>query len=315
VQRCLRGSNASSSLRVAHNTPPEDAFGRCRVHEQRENRRPSAKRVGAIDGGTGGCPASPEVQNDGEAPGAVLMTGATGFIGMELLARYLERTDRRVYALVRGADAHEVAAGVERTLRCLFGPGHPYAESVVAVRGDITRSGLGLGGRGGVLAGEVSEIVHGAASVSFELGLVASRAVNVKGTRLGCPLDATYPIVPLAESHAVSVGMTTVNGHACFGVYADCEGLPDVDMIGRDIDDALTELVACTHRTNQRRDRGRARRHAWTGEGGLAARPEPRDAADPRHELGRAARGQHAATELDLAPDELARPDQARPDG
>jgi diacylglycerol O-acyltransferase / wax synthase len=66
---------------------------------------------------------------------------------------------------------------------------------------------------------------------------------------LGCPLDATYPIVPLAESHAVSVGMTTVNGHACFGVYGDRERLPDVEMIGRDIDDALTELVACTGRT------------------------------------------------------------------
>ncbi len=34
----------------------------------------------------------------------VLLTGATGFVGMELLARYLERTDRRVFALVRGAN-------------------------------------------------------------------------------------------------------------------------------------------------------------------------------------------------------------------
>jgi nucleoside-diphosphate-sugar epimerase len=34
-----------------------------------------------------------EAQSDG-----VLLTGATGFVGMELLARYLERTDRRVCA-------------------------------------------------------------------------------------------------------------------------------------------------------------------------------------------------------------------------
>ena len=69
----------------------------------------------------------------------MLLTGATGFVGMELLARYLERTDRRVYALVRGADDREVAARMERTLECLFGTDHPYAERVVAVRGDITR--------------------------------------------------------------------------------------------------------------------------------------------------------------------------------
>jgi thioester reductase-like protein len=115
--------------------------------------------------------------------GGVLLTGATGFVGMELLARYMERTDRRVYALVRGADDHEVAARVQRTLVSLFGADHPFAGRVVAVRGDITRPSLGLRGERDGLAERVSEIVHGAASVSFELGLEASRAINVEGTR------------------------------------------------------------------------------------------------------------------------------------
>jgi thioester reductase-like protein len=113
----------------------------------------------------------------------VLLTGATGFLGMELLIRYLERTDRRVYALVRGADSREAAARLKHTLLSLFGAGHPYGERVVAVRGDITRSGLGLRGRRDELAERVSEIVHSAASVSFELGLEATRAINVDGTR------------------------------------------------------------------------------------------------------------------------------------
>jgi len=114
---------------------------------------------------------------------AVFLTGATGFVGMELLARYMERTDRRVYVLVRGADDGEVEARVERTLLGLFGPGHPYAERVIAVRGDITRPGLGIPGGLDRLAGQVSEIVHGAASVSFELDLQLARAINVDGTR------------------------------------------------------------------------------------------------------------------------------------
>jgi thioester reductase-like protein len=36
--------------------------------------------------------------------GDVLLTGATGFVGMELVARYLERSDRDVITLVRAAD-------------------------------------------------------------------------------------------------------------------------------------------------------------------------------------------------------------------
>jgi thioester reductase-like protein len=114
--------------------------------------------------------------------GAVLLTGATGFLGMELLARYLELTERRVYALVRGVNDQEAAARMQNMLLSLFGADHPYAERVVVVRGDITCPGLGLRDGDG-LAEQVSEIVHGAASVSFELGLEASRATNVEGTR------------------------------------------------------------------------------------------------------------------------------------
>jgi thioester reductase-like protein len=113
----------------------------------------------------------------------VLLTGVTGFLGMELLARYLERTDRTVYALVRGADARDATARLERTLLSLFGAGHPYGRRVVALRGDITSSGLGLRGKRDRVAEHVSEIVHSAASVSFELGLEATRAINVEGTR------------------------------------------------------------------------------------------------------------------------------------
>ncbi len=112
----------------------------------------------------------------------VLLTGATGFVGMELLARYLESTERRVFALVRSDDDGQAAARMERTLRCLFGPGHPYSERVVAVPGDVTRPSLGLRGRLDELAERVSEVVHGAATVSFSAGLAEALEINVEGT-------------------------------------------------------------------------------------------------------------------------------------
>jgi long-chain acyl-CoA synthetase len=113
----------------------------------------------------------------------VLLTGATGFLGMILLARYLEHTDRRVFALVRADSDRHAAVRMQRTLHRLFGPGNPHSERVVAVRGDITRAGLAIGSRRYELAGQVSEIVHAAANVAFDLGLDASRAINVEGTR------------------------------------------------------------------------------------------------------------------------------------
>jgi len=113
----------------------------------------------------------------------VLLTGVTGFLGMELLARYLERTDRPLYALVRASSEAGAQRRLRRTLHRLFGAGHSFNERVTAVRGDITRDGLGLGSGVWTLADRVSEIVHGAATVSFELPLDESRAVNVGGTR------------------------------------------------------------------------------------------------------------------------------------
>jgi diacylglycerol O-acyltransferase / wax synthase len=60
---------------------------------------------------------------------------------------------------------------------------------------------------------------------------------------LGCPLQATYPVVPLAERHALSIGMTSVCDLACFGICVDREALPDADQLAHDIDTAITELL------------------------------------------------------------------------
>lgn len=61
---------------------------------------------------------------------------------------------------------------------------------------------------------------------------------------LGCPLQATYPVVPLSDKHTVSVGMTTVCDRACFGVYSDRAALPDASALTHAIDDAIAELVS-----------------------------------------------------------------------
>ena len=124
------------------------------------------------------------VNDRAPAEGGVLLTGVTGFIGMELLARYLERTDRRIYALVRAPDEAGARQRLRSTLECLCGDADAHADRLVAVPGDIERPGLGIEPRRRAqLAAQVSDVVHSAASVSFTLPLAESRQINVEGTR------------------------------------------------------------------------------------------------------------------------------------
>jgi diacylglycerol O-acyltransferase / wax synthase len=71
---------------------------------------------------------------------------------------------------------------------------------------------------------------------------------NIPGPRepmymLGCELEAAYPVVPIADEHALSIGMTTVRDEACFGLYAACESLPDSDRLAESIEASVDELL------------------------------------------------------------------------
>jgi diacylglycerol O-acyltransferase len=71
---------------------------------------------------------------------------------------------------------------------------------------------------------------------------------NIPGPRepmymLGCRMEVAYPVVPIADDHALSIGMTSVGDRACFGLYAAQESLPDADRLGDAIDASIDELL------------------------------------------------------------------------
>jgi long-chain acyl-CoA synthetase len=119
---------------------------------------------------------------------AVFLTGATGFVGGEVLVRLLERTDREVVALVRADDAAAARARLYGVLERLGVEAE--AGRVHAVAGDITADGPWLDD---AVAARVGSIVHCAASVSFSLGLDESRVINVEGTRRVLDLAERVP--------------------------------------------------------------------------------------------------------------------------
>jgi thioester reductase-like protein len=117
--------------------------------------------------------------------GDLLLTGATGFVGMELLERYLQRTDRRIVTPVRATSDQEAAERIRATLRDLFGiRASRYGRRVEAVAADLQEPGLGLPvAQRERIAGRIDQIIHSAASVSFALPLEEARAINLEGTR------------------------------------------------------------------------------------------------------------------------------------
>jgi thioester reductase-like protein len=116
--------------------------------------------------------------------GALFLTGSSGFLGMELLARYLERTDRTIYALIRARDQDEATERLRAAAHTVVGDPDDYEHRLVAVRGDVTSPGLGIEPRVlERLAEGVTDVVHSAASVSFSLPLDRARAINLEGTR------------------------------------------------------------------------------------------------------------------------------------
>ena len=62
----------------------------------------------------------------------------------------------------------------------------------------------------------------------------------------GCLVEEAFPIVPLSDRHALSIGMLTLAGQANFGLYADRKTLPDVEVLAEHLDRAFDDLLATT---------------------------------------------------------------------
>jgi WS/DGAT/MGAT family acyltransferase len=62
----------------------------------------------------------------------------------------------------------------------------------------------------------------------------------------GAQMLSVYPVVPLAKGQAVCVGLTSYDGGVFYGLNADRDAMPDVDVLAQCIGEALAELVSTT---------------------------------------------------------------------
>lgn len=78
----------------------------------------------------------------------------------------------------------------------------------------------------------------------------------------GARMVETYPALPLTEGHAVAIGVTSYDGGVYVGIVADRDAVPDVDVLGQCMVEALDELVSTSSPIPERAPRGRARPQA-----------------------------------------------------
>jgi len=78
----------------------------------------------------------------------------------------------------------------------------------------------------------------------FNLTISTMAGPAVPRDLCGCRLREAYSAIPLADRHALSIGIVTVAGRACFGIYADALALPDAEALSSDLDSAFDELLA-----------------------------------------------------------------------
>src|ERR1700682_6411535 len=114
-----------------------------------------------------------------QACGHVLLTGATGFLGRQMLRELLADGALEVTCLIRASDDRETRVRLDETMR-LAGIDTPAAMARVhAVRGDTSQPGLGMGEAYAALAARVDAVYHCAAEVSWVKSYALLRRTNV----------------------------------------------------------------------------------------------------------------------------------------
>ncbi len=116
--------------------------------------------------------------------GAILLTGATGFLGIHLLHALLKNTQMDVYCLVRASSSDKAYQRILDTAQ----KNHLFTlndtKRIIALPGDITKENFGLDGvTFSDISSSVGAILHSAAEVNMLLQYEALKATNVTATK------------------------------------------------------------------------------------------------------------------------------------
>jgi diacylglycerol O-acyltransferase len=78
----------------------------------------------------------------------------------------------------------------------------------------------------------------------------------------GARMVGTYPVPPLLPGQALAIGITSYNGKVFYGITADRDLVPDADVLGQCLREALDELLDTVSGARPRAPRGRRKSNA-----------------------------------------------------
>jgi thioester reductase-like protein/short-subunit dehydrogenase len=126
-----------------------------------------------------------------------LVTGATGFLGGQLVERLLQDPEAEVHVLVRAASRGKLASRARRW---------PGAERVHALEGELLLPDLGIDpATANALTGTIAHLVHLAALYDMTTDDETNEAVNVDGTRAVVELANRLEVGRLHHVSSVAV--------------------------------------------------------------------------------------------------------------
>jgi diacylglycerol O-acyltransferase / wax synthase len=99
-------------------------------------------------------------------------------------------------------------------------------------------------------------ILAQASRINFSTRLFNVITTNVPGPQfplyvLGRELQDLFPIAFLPEKHALAIAIMSYNGRMNFGLLADYDALPDLDVILEGLDESREELLAAARKLEQ----------------------------------------------------------------
>nr|WP_295863388.1 non-ribosomal peptide synthetase [uncultured Chitinophaga sp.] len=138
---------------------------------------------------------------------AVLLTGATGFVGIHLLQELLDNATATVYCLVRARDEHHALDKIHQAFAAYHIPvQEDTRHRIVPVVGDFGQPFLGIAGQAyQELAGKVEVIYHSGSSVNFIEPYSFMKKPNVDGLREIIRFAATGKMKCLSLLSTISV--------------------------------------------------------------------------------------------------------------
>jgi thioester reductase-like protein len=139
-------------------------------------------------------------------PRAILLTGATGFVGAFLLAELLQQTQADIYCLVRAADFTAGKQRLEETLKAYLVWQESFNSRIIPVLGDLSQPLLGLSGEQfHLMALKIDSIYHNGALVNNIYPYALFKAANVRGTEEVLRLASQIKIKPVHFISTASV--------------------------------------------------------------------------------------------------------------